>query len=181
MGSEARGGTPSLIKYDKSRVSRSHCFAIRSYARCCRRRLFRSFLFLSFISIIYDKERTKGTLFLKKVYFLSNLSVILIKTFLCVLTFIAINIHRLSRWFFRCGHSPALKAARQRAFMVCPLHLFSFSRKRIFKFQFQLLGYLILFQLILNIFLNLLCILSCRVHVVASTPKTSVPIFISCV
>lgn len=54
-----------------------------------------------------------------------------------------INIHRPSRWFFLCGHSPALRVALKSADVVCDVHLFAISRKRIFKFQLQLLGYLV--------------------------------------
>ena len=47
-----------------------------------------------------------------------------------------INIHPHSGWFFSFGHSPALKVAPYSANVVCVVHLFSFSRKRIFKFHF---------------------------------------------
>ena len=50
--------------------------------------------------------------------------------------FRVINIHRPSRWFFSFGHSPAIKVAPYSANVVCGVHLFFISRKRIFYLQF---------------------------------------------
>jgi hypothetical protein len=47
-----------------------------------------------------------------------------------------INIHRLSRWFFRCGQSPALRAALYSANVACARILFLLPRKRVFQLKF---------------------------------------------
>ena len=82
-----------------------------------------------------------------------------------------INIHRLSRWFFRCGHSPARKAALYSANVVCASILLLFTRKRVLKLQFQLFCFFVFLQLVLNVFCYLLCILSYSVHIKSSAPE----------
>ena len=80
-------------------------------------------------------------------------------------------IHRLSRWFFRCGQSPASRAALYSANVVCASILFLLSRKRVFQLKFQLFDLFVFLQLILYVFGNLLCILSYCIHVLSSAPK----------
>ena len=82
-----------------------------------------------------------------------------------------INIHRLSRWFFNCGHSPALKAAPYSAYVVCACTLSLCSRKRVLKLHLQLLCFLVFLQLVPDILFDLLRVLPDRVHIVSTAPE----------
>ncbi len=83
----------------------------------------------------------------------------------------SIIILQCSRRFYSFRHSPASKAAPYIANVVRDEHLILFACKRIFKLQFQLLCYLIFFQLILDIFRGFLCVLPNCVHIISPTPE----------
>ena len=92
-----------------------------------------------------------------------------------------IIILRPSRRFFSFGHSPASKAAPFSANVVRGEHLILFTRERIFKLHFQLLRYLIFFQLVLDILCDFLRVLSHCVYIISPTPKLSAPILEPCI
>lgn len=92
-----------------------------------------------------------------------------------------IGTHRLNRWFFICGQSPIYYWLRLKAYPTTTKckRLLLVTRKRVYIFfERHLVVYHILFQLILYVFCYLFSVLTCRIDIVSSTPKASVPILI---
>ena len=90
-----------------------------------------------------------------------------------------INIHRPSRWFFLCGHSPFVPRWRvERVSSLSAAWLTLFFGKYSAIVQRQLLAKLIFFELVLDIFCYPCRILTDSIYIVSSAPEFSVSVLI---